>query len=60
MLHGTLVTVSAKGVILKREVAELTSDEDYPRLNADGSTTAFFPLPYFHFTPGIKLNRSLS
>lgn len=57
MSVGTLVTVNAKMEVLKREpIWPFPPREDFPRINADGTTTYFFPRPYYEFSLRQKLD----
>ena len=58
MSVGTLVTVNPKGEIIKREPIWPFPEDDgtFPRTNADGTTTYFYPRPYYEFPLRGKLD----
>lgn len=56
MSVGTLITIDSAAVIIKREpIWPFPASELFPRTNADGTTTHFFPRPYYEFPLRGKL-----
>ena len=54
---GTLITITPDAVIVKREpIWPFPARGLFPRANADGTITHFFPRPYFEFPLHSRLN----
>jgi hypothetical protein len=54
---GTLITVDSKDIIIKREpIWPFPASGLFPRQNADGTRTLFFPRPYYEFPLRGQLN----
>lgn len=61
MSVGTLVTVTVKGIVVKRDpIWPFPSTSSFPRSNADGTTTYFVRVPYYNFPLGSTFDASLS
>ena len=57
MSVGTLITVDSETRVIKRQpIWPFPERTAFPRRNADGTTTYFFPRPYYEFWPGDKLD----
>lgn len=60
MSVGTLITVDSQMKIVKREpIWPFPPRENFPRTNADGTTTYFFPQMYFNFHLGETLHEKV-
>lgn len=57
MSVGTLITIDASATIVRREpLWPFPAWGLFPRVNADGTVTHFFPRPYYEFPLHGKLD----
>lgn len=61
MSVGTLITIDKTATIIRREpIWPFPARGLFPRFNADGTVTHFFPRPYFEFPLHSRLDTTHS